>query len=732
MFGRRNRLEGISRTWRRWKRVRTPTVLQMEAVECGAAALGMVLGHFGRFVPLEKLREECGVSRDGSKAINILLAARKYGMIAKGYRKETEHLATFPMPAILFWNFNHFLVLDAIGGKKVYLNDPALGRRTVTYEELDKAFTGIVLSIQPGPEFTKGGTRFNTLRALGKRLKAVRKAFAFSVLAGLALVVPGLVIPVFSKIFVDDILVGQNAGWLKPLLLGMTVTLVLHGVLTWLQQNNLLRQQVKLAVTGSAEFLNHVLRLPYVFFTQRYAGEISSRVMINDRVAVLLSGELAATVLKVMTICFFSVLMFLYDRVLTVISISIACLDFMILSYVSRKRVDLNQRVLQEQGKLMGTAMGGLNLIETVKATGSEPDFFSRWSGHQAKMADAQQALSWWNNILMPLPLFLNVINSAVVLGVGGLRIMDGHMTMGTLVAFQSLLVSFMNPVVQLVRLGAGFQQAVGDMNRLDDVLDYEQDGQYARRDRGLVMEGNRVQLSGHLEIRDLTFGYSRLEPPLIRDFNLTIAPGSRVALVGASGSGKSTIARLVCGLYEPWQGGILLDGKPRTEIPHAILTNSLSHVDQEILLFEGTVRENLTLWNTVVPDIDMVQAARDACIHSDIAARANGYDSAIEEGGKNLSGGQRQRLEIARALTSNPSILVLDEATSALDPETEKRIDENLRRRGCTCLIIAHRLSTIRDCDEIIVMDRGKVIQRGVHEDLVRSEGRYRWLIES
>ena len=320
--------------------------------------------------------------------------------------------------------------------------------------------------------------------------------------------------------------------------------------------------------------------------------------------------------------------MFLYDRVLTVISISIACLDFMILSYVSRKRVDLTQRVLQEQGKLMGTAMGGLNLIETVKATGSESDFFARWSGHQAKMADAQQALSWWNNILMPLPLFLNAINSAVVLGVGGLRIMEGHMTMGTLVAFQSLLVSFMNPVVQLVKLGAGFQQAVGDMNRLDDVLGYEQDRQYARRDHGLVMEGNRVQLGGHLEIRDVTFGYSRLDPPLIQDFNLTITPGSRVALVGASGSGKSTIARLVCGLYEPWQGQILLDGKPRVDVPHAILTSSLSHVDQEILLFQGTVRENLTLWNTVVPDIDMVQAARDACIHSDIAARANGYDS--------------------------------------------------------------------------------------------------------
>jgi NHLM bacteriocin system ABC transporter peptidase/ATP-binding protein len=732
MVGSNNKGNSASAPWFRKKRVRTPTVLQMEAVECGAAALGIVLAGHGRFVPLEKLREECGVSRDGSKASNLLKAARKYGMVAKGYRTEPDELKAMSFPLILFWNFNHFVVLEGFKGKKVYLNDPAAGPRTVTRQELDEAFTGIVLSIEPGPDFKKGGARPGMVKALKNRLGAVRKALAFAVLAGLALVIPGLVIPVFSKIFVDDILVSGTDHWFKPLLLGMALTLLMHGFLTWLQQNSLLRQQVKLAVSSSAAFFHHVLRLPYVFFTQRYAGEIGSRVMLNDRVAVLLSGELANTFLKLMTICFFSILMFSYDPLLTILGIFMACINFLVLSYVSRRRVDLNQRMLQESGKLIGTAMGGLNLIETIKATGSEGDFFSRWAGYQAKLANAQQDLSWWTNIVTPVPIFLSTITTAVILGVGGLRIMDGHMTMGMLVAFQSLMLGFMTPVIQLVNLGARFQEAVGDMNRLDDVMRYEPDRQYLDRETDPEADEERVQLSGRLEIRNLTFGYSRLEPPLMEGFNLVVAPGARVALVGGSGSGKSTMARLVCGLYEPWEGEILFDGRKRDAIAREIMRSSLSYVDQDILLFEGSVRDNLTMWNPTIPDMNITRACRDACIHADIAARTNGYDSEVKEGGSNFSGGQRQRLEIARALAANPSILVLDEATSALDPETERLIDENLRRRGCTCLIIAHRLSTIRDCDEIVVLDRGKVVQRGLHEELIKEDGLYRWLIES
>jgi NHLM bacteriocin system ABC transporter peptidase/ATP-binding protein len=719
--------QAAKQLWRN-KRVRTPTILQMEAVECGAAALGIVLGYHGRFIPLERLREECGVSRDGSKASNVIRAASKYGVTAKGYRKELEGLRTLPLPLILFWNFNHFMVLEGIRGKKVYLNDPAGGPRRVTWEELDQSFTGVALSIQPAPGFQKGGSKPGVLKALGSRVGAIRVGIVFAILAGLALVLPGLVIPAFSKIFVDDILVGMRWNWMKPLLVAMVATLLVQGFFLWLQQASLFRQQVKLSVITSAQFFLHVLRLPFVFFTQRYGGEVGSRVQLNDRVALLLTGELASAVLSFLTAFFFVILMAAYNAFLAAIVVLAAGLNLVVLRYVSRKRVDLNQRMLQEQGKLYGTSMGGLSLIETIKATASESEFFSRWAGYHAKASSAQQDLSWWTVILNPVPNFLAAATTATVLGLGALRVMEGQMTMGMLLAFQSLMFAFMAPVARLVRLGASFQEAVGGMNRIDDVLRYEQDKIYSVK----APQAGRgsFRLTGYLEIRNLTFGYSRLDPPLIQDFCLNLLPGARVAIVGSSGSGKSTIARLVCGLCEPWEGEILFDCKRREEIPREVLNNSIAYVDQDIFIFEGSVRENLSMWNTAVPDADVVRAGRDAAIHEEISGRSGGYDCTVDEAGRNFSGGQRQRLEIARALVCNPSILVLDEATSALDPRVEKEIDENLRRRGCTCLIIAHRLSTIRDCDEIIVLERGKVVQRGTHEELVSVEGPYRRLI--
>jgi NHLM bacteriocin system ABC transporter peptidase/ATP-binding protein len=705
----------------------------MEAAECGAAALGIVLGFFGRFVPLEKLREECGVSRDGSKAVNILKVARKYGMIAKGHKLEPEALSTLPLPLILFWNFNHFLVLEGIKNGRVYLNDPAVGPRTVGSEELDEAFTGVALPIQPGPEFKRGGYRPSLAGTLRKRLKAIGPALAFAVAAGCALVLPGLVIPAFSKIFVDDILVGRKIEWFKPLLLAMLLTILVRGYLTWLQQSVLLRRQIKLGITMSAHFFLHMLRLPYSFFSQRFSGELASRVQLNDRIALLLSGELASTALSLLTIAFFAALMACYDLLLTSISVCIAILNFVALRHGFRKRVDLNQRLLQERGKLMGTAIGGLNLIETLKATGSEASFFSRWAGHQAKAANAQQELSWWTNLLTPVPAMLTMLNTAAVLGVGGLRIMDGHMTMGSLVAFQVLTTAFLTPVEQMVKLGAGFQEAVGSMRRVDDVMGYEPDRLFGSSQSGATLsKESRTHLTGLVEMRNITFGYNKLEVPLIENFNLCIQPGARVALVGGSGCGKSTLSRLVCGLLEPWGGEILFDGRKHHEIAREVLVNSLSYVDQDIFLFEGAIRDNLTMWNPAVPESDLVRAAKDAYIHDEISARAGGYDALVVEGGRNFSGGQRQRLEIARALVSNPSILVLDEATSALDAHTEELIDRNLRRKGGSCLIIAHRLSTIRDRDEIIVLDKGKVVERGTHEELMKAGGRYKWLVES
>lgn len=704
----------------------------MEAVECGAAALAIVMGYYGKLVTLETLREACGVSRDGSKASNVVKAARTYGFSAKGYRREPTELKEVKLPAIVFWNFNHFLVLEGFKKGLVYLNDPASGPRTVSEEEFDQSFTGVVLVIEPGPDFKPSGEARSLLASLKSRLPLSEPALAYLILAGLALVIPGLVLPVFTKIFIDDYLIGHLDSWIKPLLIGMGITLLVRGALTWLQHYYLTRFHAKLALSTSSKFFWHVLRLPVAFYAQRSAGDISSRVAINNRVAELLTGDFATTVLNVVMVVFFAALMFSYDVTLTLVGLCIAALNVIFLRHVSRRRNDANQKLANDGGKLLGTSMNGLQMMETLKASGMESDFFTKWSGQQTKVMNGQQKMGSIGVMLIVVPPFLTALNSTLILSLGSLRVMDGYLTMGMLVAFQSLMASFIEPINQLVAMGAKIQEMQGDMNRLDDVLKYHCDPQV---DAGVLKDSAKAaapRLEGLIELRDVTFGYSKLEPPLIENFNLTLRPGARVALVGSSGCGKSTISKLVMGLHEPWSGEILFDGQPRRALSRPTLINSLAMVSQEIALFEGCVRDNLTMWDSTLPEEQFIQAAMDACIHDAIAARQGGYESKVQEGGGNFSGGQKQRIEIARALAINPRILVLDEATSALDPITEMQVDDHLRRRGCTCLIVAHRLSTIRDCDEIIVLDKGKVVQRGTHEQMRNAAGLYATLMHA
>ncbi|MGD1944022.1 MAG: NHLP family bacteriocin export ABC transporter peptidase/permease/ATPase subunit [Leptolyngbyaceae cyanobacterium] len=727
-------------------RVKTPTVLQMEAVECGAAALGKILGYYGRRVPLAELRQVCGVSRDGITAANVLKAARSYGLEASGYKKSLERVLQLAPPFIVFWHFNHFLVVDGFNAKWVYLNDPATGPRRITHAEFDEGYTGIVLGFKPGETFAPGGQKPNLVKTLWSRLRLSSGVLLLALIAGLFLVLPALVLPALSRIFVDSVLVGGRLEWVPYLLLGLLLVAIVRGWLTALQRQYLRSLRIKLAVGMTSRFVWHVLRLPTGFYAQRFAGEIASRISLNDTVAAVLSGRLTTTLISFVLVLFYALAMAQYDGLLTAIVVGFAVINVAVLQWIGRQRTDANLRLSQEYGKAAGVAIAGLQNMETLKASGLESDFFARWAGYYTKSINAQQALGLTNQVLGILPSLLSALTNLALLVVGGWRVINGELSIGMLVAFQLLMVSFQRPVNNLVRFASTLQTLQGNLQRLDDVLANEVDEQL-RTDRPTASTATQIastspspdsahplphRLTGAITIENLAFGYHPLSPPLIDNFNLTIRPGQRVAFVGGSGSGKSTLAKLIAGLYEPRSGEIYFDGVPRSHVPREVLTNSVAVVEQDILVFEGAIRDNLTLWDTTLPEVDLRKAAQDAAIEDVILSQPYGYDANLLEGASNLSGGQRQRLEMARALVGNPSILILDEATSALDTETEKQIDQNLRRRGCTCIIVAHRLSTIRDCDEIVVLDRGQVVQRGTHESLWAEGGYYGRLIQS
>lgn len=716
----------------RQKRKKVPSILQMEAVECGAASLAMIFAYYKKYLPLEQLRVDCGVTRDGVKASNILKAARRYGFEAKGFRKEPEDLKTMQLPAIIHWNFNHFVVLEGFIKDKVYINDPASGPKVISAEEFDLAFTGVILTFEPGLEFQPSGKKSSFIASLRNWLSGSRTAVIYLVLIGLLMVIPGLITPAFSKIFIDDILLDGKREWLKPLLWGMGAVVILQAVLTGLQQHYLLKMETKIALSNAGKFFWHIFRLPVEFFQQRSVGDISNRLQSNDQVAAFLSRELAETAIGLLTIVFYFIVMLQYSVYLTLVSLLAAVLSIAYLLYSSNKIETLNKKLLQDKGKVMGFSVSGLYIIETLKASASESDFFAKWSGYHAKEINAQQRLGKTTQILINLPDFLSEFANVIVLFVGGLIIISGNLTIGSLIAFQGLLGNFMNPVNSITQMGMKMKQVQGDINRLEDVFKYSIDENVSREAELDNEEDAYKKLEGYIELKDISFGYNPWDPPLIENFNLQLKPGSRVALVGGSGSGKSTVVKLITGIYQPWSGEILFDGSNRENLPRSVIVNSMAVVDQDITMFDGTIRDNLSMWNSTIPEFNIIRAAKDACIHDDIAIRDKGYDHKVSEGGTNFSGGQRQRLEIARALTGNPSILVLDEATSALDVHTEKLVDENIRRRGCTCIIVAHRLSTIRDCDEIIVMERGKIVERGTHDELKNAEGLYAQLISA
>lgn len=711
---------------------RVPVIIQREALECGATSLGMVLAYFGKWVTPEQLRLDCGVGRDGSSAKNIIKAARNYGLEARAFRTEPEELKKRGVfPCILHWNFVHFVVLCGFRGGKAVINDPDRGRIAVDWEEFDRSFTGVCLTFRPGENFVPDGKRRSVVKFAKQRLHRMGGAFAFIALTSLIASVVGILTPAFTSMFADYLLTGEYDDLLLPFIIALSAVFAVQFVTALIQKWRLTALESKLSSVANASFMWHVLRLPVEFFSQRMAGDISARQSKNESIAYSLIQQLAPLLFNLIMLVVYLAIMINYSLILTLIGVASIVLNMFVSLLVSRKRVNITKVQVRGEGNLSGQTISGIEMIETIKSSGAENGFFEKWAGYQATVNTSSVKFSKLNSYLGSLPSIISTLADVAILITGIWLIIDGQFTSGALLAFQGFMTSFSTPVNDLIGVGQSVQEMRTDMDDIEDIMSYPTD--VPDRIENEIVDGESYnKLSGNIVMKDVTFGYSRLDPPLIEHFDLTLEPGKSVAFVGPSGCGKSTLSKLITGLYKPWSGEILYDGRRREDINRAVFTGSIAVVDQDIILFNDTIANNIKMWDTSIEDFEMIMAARDAQLHESIMLRDGGYNHVILDGGKDFSGGERQRMEIARVLAQDPTVIVMDEATSALDAKTEFDVTNAIKQRGVTTVVVAHRISAIRDCDEIVVLDGGKVVERGTHAQLMQKNGLYARLITS
>ena len=713
--------------------VRVPVIMQLEATECGAASLAMVMAYFEKWLPLEQTRQDCAISRDGANAGNILRAARSYGMEAHAYSADVDSVREEgPFPCIIHWGFNHFVVLDGFKGGKAYLNDPARGHVIVPMKEFDEQYTGVILVIEPGENFEPSGKKKSVLDFAVQRLRGTGPAVAFIVLISIISSLLGAVSPGFSRVFLDRLLTGQNPNFVTGFFVFLAVFVGLQIVVSWIQALSMFKIQNKMAAVGSTSYIWKVLHLPMVFFSQRLSGDIAGRQALNASISNTLVNTVSPLVINGAMMIFYLVVMVRYSVLLTVVGVASVIINIFMSRFISNKRLNIMRVQQRDAGKLQSKTVSGIGMVETLKSCGAEDGYFESWAALQASVNEQNVQYARLNQYLGLIPAIVSGLSGIAVLGLGVWLTIRGEFTVGMIMAFQGLLSSFSAPANSMISAGQLIQEMTADMERIEDVMNYPDDPIFEQEKNAAAAGENEdmQKLSGRLEMKNVTFGYSRLQEPLLKDFSLTLEPGKKVAFVGSSGCGKSTLAKLISGLYQPWSGEILFDGIPLSEIDHKTFTESVSVVDQDITMFDDSIAANIKMWDKSVENFEMILASRDACIYEDIMLREDGFGHVLMENGKDFSGGQRQRIEIARALAKEPTILIMDEATSALDAKTEYEVVRRITERGISCVVIAHRLSTIRDCDEIIVLDNGKVVERGTHDELYKSGGLYTRLV--